>query len=244
MRSDEMLAKAAIDADMSAFAELVARYQDRIYRFCRASLGREDAEDTCQEIFILAHRNLSALANHTQFKAWLFAIARNQIRKKAGRRQDSVPVDEIQESVGDPDGSLFDGLRVSSLRRLVRELIEGLSDSNRPVVELYYLASLNVREIADALDISADVAKSRLYEARKDIKTRLIRWVRDALRRELAPSDLADRIVERCGSGCECGLIVPRKEGSQMAEKKKKTIEQTKKQETKKSCGCGCIGKK
>src|SRR3972149_455203 len=103
MRSDEMLVKAATDGDIAALAEIVARYQDRIYRFCRASLVREDAEDACQESFILAYRNLSALADRTKFKAWLFAIARNQIRKKAGERQELVPVDEIEDSVGDSD---------------------------------------------------------------------------------------------------------------------------------------------
>ncbi|MDO8588393.1 MAG: RNA polymerase sigma factor [Armatimonadota bacterium] len=242
MRSDEMLVEQAIGGDMSAFAEIVARYQDRIYRFCRASLGREDAEDTCQEIFILAHRNLPALADRARFKAWLFAIARNQIKKSAAERRETVPVDEIENSIGDSERPVSEELRVSSLARLVRELIEKLSDANRPVAEMYYLASLNAREISEALDISTDVVKSRLYEARKDIKARLIRGLRDALRRESAPSDLAGRIIDRCGSGCECGLIIPEKEGSQMADKK--DAKQTKKQQTGKSCGCGCTGKK
>ncbi|MBI2844431.1 MAG: RNA polymerase sigma factor [Armatimonadetes bacterium] len=241
MRTDETLVKAAQGDDRTAFSELVERYKDRIYGFCRASLSPADAEDACQDSFVLAYSKLHSLADPRKFRPWLFTIARNQVRKKVGARLESS---ELELALDSPGVTPAEQLRVSSLARLVRELVAGLSDANRPVVELYYLASLNTREVAEALNLTPEVVKSRLYESRKDIKARLIRGLRDALRRELAPSDLAGRIIERCGSGCECGLIIPEKEGSQVAEKKKKAVEQTKKQEKEKSCGCGCIGKK
>ena len=244
MQSDEMLAEAAAGGDILALSELVKRYKDRIYGFCRASLGSEDAADACQESFILAYRNLTKLKNPAKFRPWLFAIARNQVRKNVRERQELQPVDGLEVPSDDSEDPLFEMYRVSSLGRLVRELVGALSDANRSVVELYYLGSLDMREIADVLSLPPAVVKSRLYEARKDMSRRLVRRLWGAMRNESASLELADRIINRCSSDCECGLILQRTEETQMAEKTKKSTDKAAQTSGKKSCGCGCSGNK
>ncbi len=52
----------------------------------------------------------------------------------------------------------------------VKELLEKLDIRKRAVLSLYYFEQLSVSDISSALNIPQGTVKSRLYEARKELK--------------------------------------------------------------------------
>ena len=94
--SDEILSARARDGARSAFAELVGRYQDRVYRIAlRMSHNPSDAEEIAQETFLLAHRGIATFHGESLFRTWLYRIAVDQalMRRRAAKRR---PVQSLE----------------------------------------------------------------------------------------------------------------------------------------------------
>src|SRR5499427_6284297 len=86
--------------DMSAFDELMIRYERQIYRVCyRFVENREDAMDLAQEVFIKAFEHLAAFRRESSLKTWLYRIAMNHcINHVKKHSQEFVEVTEYTGS--------------------------------------------------------------------------------------------------------------------------------------------------
>ena len=86
MDPDRELVDRARDGSQEAFADLVRRYQVRIFNLARVSTRNDaDAEDVAQEIFVRVFRGLRAFRGDSAFRTWLYRIAVNVTRTHAGR---------------------------------------------------------------------------------------------------------------------------------------------------------------
>src|SRR5262249_53087198 len=146
---------AACDGDPRAFDALVCRHQEALQRFLRARLAPDlDADDVAQETFVAAWRELGDFHRRCRFKTWLFGIALNLCASAARRerrmRLKRVGMDELENGergrISLPDG--FEWGAVVERVELRRQLAE-LPDPGRQVLELYYFAELNLREISE-----------------------------------------------------------------------------------------------
>src|SRR4030042_5244654 len=76
--SDLSLINKFKNGDVSAFEEIILKYQDRIYNVCRYMLGNEDdADDAAQDTFIKAYRNLSDFRPDSSLYTWLYRMSVN-----------------------------------------------------------------------------------------------------------------------------------------------------------------------
>jgi RNA polymerase sigma-70 factor (ECF subfamily) len=83
--------------DDRAFAELVKRYEAKIFRLAQhITQNREDAEDVLQETFLRAYEHLDQFQGNSKFYTWIVRIAVNQALMKLRRRRTdkSVSLDE------------------------------------------------------------------------------------------------------------------------------------------------------
>src|SRR5438552_10937185 len=77
--SDALLVALTIEGDPQAFGELVRRHIRSAYAIALASLANPaDAEDVCQDSFIVALQRLEECRDRARFAAWLFLIVRNR----------------------------------------------------------------------------------------------------------------------------------------------------------------------
>src|SRR6185312_15515069 len=84
--SDAALVRRVQTGDTGAYADLVARYRDRLGRYAVHMLGnREDAEEVLQDAFVRAHRSLARCDDPDRFGAWLWGILVNRCRTAGGR---------------------------------------------------------------------------------------------------------------------------------------------------------------
>src|ERR1700723_3602129 len=105
--SDELaLVAAAKGGDVSAFEELVRRYDRNVFRIAQhITQNREDAEDVVQEAFLKAYGNLKNFQEQSKFYTWLVRIAVNEALMRLRRRRPERTV-SLDEDIKTEDDSL------------------------------------------------------------------------------------------------------------------------------------------
>ncbi len=86
-KTDEEIAVLVQRGDTEPFGELVTRYEQKMLRYARKFLlGKEDAEDRVQNVFLKAYENIRSFDATRRFSPWLYRIAHNEfinaIKKK------------------------------------------------------------------------------------------------------------------------------------------------------------------
>ena len=77
-----------LEGDTEKFREIVKSYQRQIFLYCYHMLGHlEEAEDSGQEVFLKAYRNLKKYSPENSFSAWLYRIAYNHCIDVIRRRK-------------------------------------------------------------------------------------------------------------------------------------------------------------
>jgi len=162
---DADLVARARDGDTVAFERLFERYHAPVLNYLHRMVGdRALAEDLAQDSFVKAYRALGNTRPDLAFKAWLYRIATNTAisylrRKKLIRwvpilgTQDYASNESIERSVG--------------RRHDVETALKQLPTHYAAVLILRHYEGLSLAETADALGISENAAKLRLFRARK-----------------------------------------------------------------------------
>jgi RNA polymerase sigma-70 factor (ECF subfamily) len=184
---EEGLVARAQAGDAQAFAELVERYERKIYRLARHITGNdEDAEDVLQETFLKAYENLPGFQGQSKFYTWLVRIAVNEALMKLRRRKTGKMV-SLDETIDTGEETMAREIAVwednpeeqysrEELRRILEEAIEALPPLYRTVFVLRDVDELSTEETALALGISVPAVKSRLLRARLQLRDKLTRF--------------------------------------------------------------------
>jgi RNA polymerase sigma-70 factor (ECF subfamily) len=159
--------------DERAFAELIRRYQDRVFDLGYRMLGdRQEAEDVSQEIFVAVHRALAAFRGDSRLSTWIFRVAKNHLlnRLEYLRRRGGGRTDELEEGLeveGDPAAAAPDrDLERREQQELVQRALAELDEAQRMIVVLRDIEGLGYDEIVVVLDEPLGTVKSRLHRAR------------------------------------------------------------------------------
>lgn len=181
---DFKLVQQAIAGDQKAYGQLMNRYRHSVYHAILKMVNhREDAEDLTLEAFGKAFNKLDSYTPNFAFSTWLFKIAVNNcidyMRKKRlhtlsldepiepGSKQDFSEL--ARSSYRDPEAEMIREQRVEVLRNL----INGLNDKYRLMVELRYYEQLSYEEIACELDIPLGTVKAQLFRAKELLSAQL-----------------------------------------------------------------------
>lgn len=151
-----------------AFSELVARYQDRIYRYLvRLTRSEDDALELTQETFLRAYQGLAGWRPKAQFSTWLFLIARN-LAFDLLRRNKSVeflPLDE-DDMTADPGPEPDAALETVQRYRMLESALARLPVEHREILLLREIEEMSYEDIAAVLNLNTGTVKSRIARAR------------------------------------------------------------------------------
>jgi RNA polymerase sigma-70 factor (ECF subfamily) len=176
--SDDEIVKRIKQGDVDAYASIMRRYNQRMYRIAR-SIVTDDAAamDIVQEAHIKAYTKLDSYRGETNFFAWLAAITRNEalmfIRKY--KREVSMQDDKMQffentdsENQNTDFDTLPDALiENKEIKNLINKNLDKLPENFRTVFVLRAVEQLSVRETAQILDIKEETVKTRFFRAKK-----------------------------------------------------------------------------
>ena len=153
-----------------ALDELVRRHYDRIYRLAYAMAGREGASDLAQETFLAAVRAFPSFRGDAQVGTWLISILRNQYTTwlRGVRKWKLAPLEGEGERLPSPPPSTIE----KSVREIL-EKVKELPEELRTTLILFYVDGLKYAEIARAMECPIGTVRSRLFEARERLKSRV-----------------------------------------------------------------------
>ncbi len=186
MHADTALVLRAQANDRAAFNEIVLRYKAKVYNYIfRMVHSALDAEDLTQETFVRAYLSIRSFQSRSSLNTWLFRIATNlciDFSRKNRRVQGMTTSlsQEGEEDSGDvereiPD-SAYDPQRLLMNTELGNKLNEALMElpiKLRTVVLMYDIEGLPYEEIANVLSCPLGTVKSRLFNARGVLRTKL-----------------------------------------------------------------------
>ena len=172
--------------DQNAFAELVNRYERKVYRLAKnITRNDEDAEDVLQDAFLKAYTHLDNFKGDSKFYTWIVRIAVNEALMRLRKRKTdrSVPLDEpvelgeetVQREIAVWEDNPEQQYSQEEWRRILDEAVESLKPDFRTVFVLRDIEELSTEETAETLGISVPAVKSRLLRARLALRERLTR---------------------------------------------------------------------
>ena len=166
---DATLVDRYLAGDMTAFDELMTRYQRQIYRLCyRYVENNEDALDLAQEVFIKVFEKLSAFRRESTLKTWIYRIAINHcINHVKKHNQEFV---EVTERVGSYSPAVQARLEDEEQRAQFRRLMKRLPPKQKAILELRVNEQLSYEEIARISGRSVSTIKASVFFALAKLK--------------------------------------------------------------------------
>jgi RNA polymerase sigma-70 factor (ECF subfamily) len=175
--NDGELIRRVAAGDRTAFEELHGRYARAVYGLAlRRIRDRGRAEDATQEAFAALWRSASRYdPTRGSGAPWFFVVARNAVTDVL-RKTPEVAVDTSADRVSDEPGP-DQRAEADWEAWQVHRAVEGLPDTERPLVELAYWGGLSQSEIAGYLGLPLGTVKTRTRAA----LTRLARALEEEL---------------------------------------------------------------
>jgi RNA polymerase sigma-70 factor (ECF subfamily) len=156
--------------------KLVSQHYDRLFRAARFMCGDLSvAEDLVQDTFLAAAKSLKKFEGRSSTYTWLYGILLNKFRHWL-RRKDAAVASLHMASAEDGGAAPEDFLAADSpgpdqlaeraeAARLVRSVVDELSEDHRSVVTLRFGEGMSYEDIARALDCPVGTVKSRIHYA-------------------------------------------------------------------------------
>jgi len=172
MGDEKQIISDILCGDTNQYKILVEKYQNPVFRVINQIVNNmEDAKELTQDVFVKAYVNLCQYNMDFKFFSWIYRIAINTALLSVKRKKQYVDINNMTEvlfhtpdELGEDDNEL-----------IVKMTIKELSKSYRSVLLLKYYADLSYSDIAETLNIPEKTVKSRLFDARKSLRDKLLK---------------------------------------------------------------------
>jgi RNA polymerase sigma-70 factor, ECF subfamily len=165
--------------DLEALSPLIARYQNRLYRYLlRLVRQPAEAEDLFQQTWLRVAEKILSYDPSRNFDAWLFTLARNlafdhlrrirsqNLAQPVGEESEGGTVSQLASS----DAGPFDQLLAHERATRVASAIENLPVTYREVLSLRFEEEMKLEEIAIVLAEPLSTVKSRLRRSLEQLR--------------------------------------------------------------------------
>ena len=165
------MVRRCVEGDTSAWRTLYDRHFPDVERLV-ASLGIVDSEadDICQEIFVIIYKNLARFRGEARLSTWIYRLATREAIRFAKRRRLVRGLTELfardRRAAAPADWSESEAGR----RHYLRQLLDRLPPERRLALVLYEIEGVPVSEIARISDCAENTVWTRLHRARTELE--------------------------------------------------------------------------
>lgn len=163
---------------MKELERCIEVYGKDIYTFCLwLAKNQEYADDLYQDTFLTAIEVIDRIDSKENVKSYLLSISiriwKNRKRKWAWRNRIAPTVEIAEDFNVDLAYEEKDRVLEGEKSAVLRSAIAALPEKYRVMILLYYMEELPQERIAAILHVPTGTVKSRLYAARKHLKSEL-----------------------------------------------------------------------
>ena len=200
--SDTELVAAHLAGDPDAFAVMIARHRDRLWRVAlRMMRDPHDAADALQDGYLAAFRRIGSFRGEAQVTTWLHRVVVNACLDRLRRRQTRMREQPLPEN---PDraaalgsAQAVDPVEQQEARFDVESALGQLNPDQRAALILVDMEGYSVEEAAGILGCAPGTVKSRCARGRARLSPLLAHLAEPP--DEGPPDPARDRIRDRAG---------------------------------------------
>ncbi|MDQ0361648.1 RNA polymerase sigma factor [Breznakia pachnodae] len=163
--------------DTEAFSSIYKAYYNKIYFIAMQYFHNEEmAKDVVQEVFIRVHKKLKDLREPKTFNTWIqkvtYTICLNQNRRKM--KIVDLGSEMTVEDFGDQKHvSTLDKMEDDRVNKIIMNSLENMSTPLRSVGMLRFYDGMQLKEIAEILNIPRGTVNSRIDKIKKVLRSDL-----------------------------------------------------------------------
>jgi RNA polymerase sigma-70 factor (ECF subfamily) len=165
--------------DSAAFELLYRAYCPRLRRFVeRVTRRPQIVEEVLDDTMLVVWRKARTYNLHSKVSTWIFGIAYRRALKALERSDEPVAFDATESP--DPNASEPEGVFLAhETHARVAKALRGLSADHRAVIELTYFEGCSCAEIAQIMRCPVNTVKTRMFHARRRLRTLLAEGMED-----------------------------------------------------------------
>ena len=188
MQIEELVSRAQ-DGDLSAYNQIVRRFQDTAVGYAYSRLRDFHlAEDAAQEAFVAAYLDLPKLQEPKAFPGWLRRIVFNLCGRVLRRNQISTTQLSKAHNVAALDLGPAELLDEKEQKKQLAAALAALPEREGGIAVLYYMNQLSQGDIAEFMELSLSTVNNCLRSARRQLKEELTKMAQENFD-ELRPSN-------------------------------------------------------
>jgi len=177
MRASSAMERYARGEDR-AFDELYTLLSPRLFRLCIYLIGRGEAEELLQEVFLKMHRARESFVPGGSVVAWSFAIARttcvDRMRRKKRRPENAMEQEQLEAHAASPTSCPESASTGRALESVLEARLQTLSESLRSAYVLVKIEGLSCAEAGELLGATSSAIKQRVHRATDELKAGLV----------------------------------------------------------------------
>lgn len=159
--------------NLDVFEAIYKAYRPKLRSFIQGIVPNEQSVDEVfDDVMMIVWNKIKDFEGRSKLSTWVYGIAYRRALKERGRRIDESLPDEVEETStqGIEAEQPFDAIRV---KNRIQAALNKLPADQGSVVRLAYFEGLNYREIGAVLDCPEDTVKTRMFHARRKLKSAL-----------------------------------------------------------------------
>ena len=159
--------------ESEAFSAMFRAYDRRVYYTALRYLGsRDEAADITQDVFLRAWRSYDNFDPSRPVFPWLFRITKNLCINRSKRKSGSEASLEFPELQAGRD-SVEEEVLQREQKEEIRKAVLALPEKYREIIILKHYDDCSYDEMAEILNVPKGTVMSRLFNARKMLKSNL-----------------------------------------------------------------------
>lgn len=156
--------------DRLAQHALYRHFVSRVHGIALRMVGRNDADDLTQNVFLQVFRGIGSFRNDSKFETWLFRLAVNEALQYR-RRNRRWPVPTLQD---DGIAGSVEPPGMQGARELLELSLAELAPDLRSLFVLREVEGMSYHDLAETLDIPEGTVGSRLNRARQELRKSML----------------------------------------------------------------------
>ena len=181
---DNLLIKKVQKGDMSAFEELISKYDRQVLNIAYSFRNNsDDAKDIYQEVFLRVFKGIKKFRFESEFSTWLYRIAtnvcisyQNKIKKHKVESLDIEISGDEYDSISSPvdfiSGDQNSDLRAlnSDVNKFIIKAMDTLPPKQKLAFSLKHTQGYKIKEIAVMMDCKEGTIKRYLFNATNKLR--------------------------------------------------------------------------